>query len=215
MLATASGDLRNVLKTLERVPTTYKGRLKVVINDKSFDVIARNAILLLMALVANDKNDTIVENDAISSMLHIWYSAFLTRSHADFLSKRIRPLIEAACQEIKDDHVDHILTKQFSSGVLSLNFTFTKAEWHALLSLCSERTDLTTAQAKDIRTDSTLAPAALDNREVRLMYLTGPRRVCEHRFLEDGILLPFGHSRDPHTVPNPHVALQRNPWYCS
>lgn len=201
MLATASGDLRNVIKTLGSLPTAYGGRMKVVLNDKSFDVTARNAILLLILLLAND------ENEAISCMLHIWYSAFLTRSHVDYLRLRIRPLIEAACEEIEDDDPDGILKKKFSSGARSVSLTFTKAEWDALLSLCSEQTDLTTAQASQVRTASTLAPAALDNREARLIFFTGPRRVCEHRFLEDGILLPFGYSREDHTIPNPCVTL--------
>ena len=51
---------------------------------------------------------------------------------------------------------------------------------------------------------NTLSLSTLDNRESKLMFFTGPRRVCEMRFKEDGMLLPFSHCRAEYTVPNPY-----------
>lgn len=47
--ATASGDIRNIVKPLTGVPGTYAGHCEVVVNDKDSDIVARNAILLLTA----------------------------------------------------------------------------------------------------------------------------------------------------------------------
>ena len=46
----ASGDLRNVVKTLAQLPDSYTALCEVVINDKDFDIVARNAIILLIAI---------------------------------------------------------------------------------------------------------------------------------------------------------------------
>ena len=71
MLTTsASGDLRNVLKTVTEFPPNYSGNSKIVINDYDFDIVARNIILLLIAMH--------YESDiACPMMLHLWYSALL------------------------------------------------------------------------------------------------------------------------------------------
>ncbi|KAF1839778.1 hypothetical protein BDW02DRAFT_604401 [Decorospora gaudefroyi] len=50
LLFAASGDLRNVIKTISGLPAGYKGDCVAVINDKGFVIAARNAITLLLAL---------------------------------------------------------------------------------------------------------------------------------------------------------------------
>jgi hypothetical protein len=50
-LPIASGDLRNIIKTVAHLPSSYNHSLKVTINDKDFNIMAHNLILLLVALV--------------------------------------------------------------------------------------------------------------------------------------------------------------------
>ncbi len=50
----ASGDIRNVAKTIAQIPSSYSQSVDVTMNDLDLDVVARNAIRLLIALVVDD-----------------------------------------------------------------------------------------------------------------------------------------------------------------
>ncbi|KAF5328023.1 hypothetical protein D9758_018025 [Tetrapyrgos nigripes] len=67
----ASGDLRNVIRTVNELPENYAGTLKILINDRDQMVQCRN-LLLLVAL------GMIPElNEATEIAIHLWYSLFL------------------------------------------------------------------------------------------------------------------------------------------
>ncbi|RJE17186.1 hypothetical protein PHISCL_10477, partial [Aspergillus sclerotialis] len=83
-----SGDLRNVIKTVARLPISYSRSLEITINDREFDIVARNIILLLIALVVENVDE------AVECVIHVWYSALVRESDIDILHCRIRPLIE-------------------------------------------------------------------------------------------------------------------------
>ncbi|ODM16214.1 hypothetical protein SI65_08213 [Aspergillus cristatus] len=69
ILFAASGDLRNIVKTVARLPRSYSHSLEITINDRDFEIVARNIILLLIALVV-EKVD-----EAVDCIIHLWYSA--------------------------------------------------------------------------------------------------------------------------------------------
>jgi len=46
----ASGDIRNIVKTLASLPENFHGKCNFVVNDKDFDVVSRNVMLLLTSL---------------------------------------------------------------------------------------------------------------------------------------------------------------------
>jgi hypothetical protein len=54
-MCAASGDWRNVVKTVSGMPKDYTGNLSFVMNDVDFDISARNAILLMTALFLDTK----------------------------------------------------------------------------------------------------------------------------------------------------------------
>jgi len=84
----ASGDIRNVIKTIACLPTSSTQSTELYINDIDLDVVARNLILLLIGLVVED------DIEAIECMIHVWYSAFLRASDMATLRNRIRPMID-------------------------------------------------------------------------------------------------------------------------
>ena len=89
--------------------------------------------MLLIALTASDES----ESEAISCIIHLWYSAFITRAQADILMHCIRPLIEGVVEEVNDEDVGTIVTKTFPSNTCALRLAFDKSEWSALLSFCT------------------------------------------------------------------------------
>lgn len=70
-LFTASGDLRNVIRTVNELPLDYSGELTIVINDRVPHVTLRNMLLLLILGKTSDKRQ------AADVALHLWYSAFV------------------------------------------------------------------------------------------------------------------------------------------
>lgn len=75
---TASGDIRNVVRTLVSLPLEYKNTVQLVINDLDIDIVARNFVLLITAIRSHD------EKEAAEHMIHLWYSALVRQTDADF-----------------------------------------------------------------------------------------------------------------------------------
>ena len=67
----ASGDLRNVLRTINGLPLDHSGKLSVVMNDRAPTVTLRNILLLQILGTVPDKRK------AVDMALHFWYSAFV------------------------------------------------------------------------------------------------------------------------------------------
>lgn len=68
--------------------------------------------------------------------------------------------------------------------------------------------DFTPEQARKNRALVTLAPRRRDYHCGKYSLQQPAHRVCGERFRHDGILLPFGHSREPFQIPNPSVQPQ-------
>uniref|UniRef100_A0A8H7TNG3 MYND-type domain-containing protein n=1 Tax=Bionectria ochroleuca TaxID=29856 RepID=A0A8H7TNG3_BIOOC len=204
-LPLASGDLRNVIKTITSLPDSFDKELSVVLNDKEFDVFARNAIMLLLCLV-------IVEpEEAASAITHIWYSSLIQESHINLLQEKIRPRIAQVCARIEGNSEDALQTTwEFETS--SLQVTLSNDNWKRLLNFLKVPAGLTVDRANEIRTAVTLAKECRDFRDRKYSTMPRPHRLAEERFREDGIMVPFGGSRKPYTVPNPTMFQNPNQW---
>jgi hypothetical protein len=158
--------------------------------------------LLLLIFVGQELDE------AVESMIHIWYSALIKTSHMDILYGRIRPLIEAVCTKIASKAPDATLGKTWIFGSRTLRVVLRKKEWISLRSYVELPDSLSTSRAQEIRTAYTMATERKDYRERRMLAQLPAHRLCANRFREDGILLPFGHTREQYTTPNPLVLKQ-------
>lgn len=192
----ASGDCRNIIKTLLGLPDTYNGKCEVVINDNDFDVVARNIILLLTALIF----DPI---EAADIMLHVWYSAFITESVMNSLQNRVLPLFEEVCGKIQGRSEDSPHHKTWTFKNQTVELVLPKRSWDRLPSYLKVRDGLTKTEAQALMMETTLALSRRDYLELEFFNRRPARRVCATKFRIDGILLPFGHSRTEFIVPNP------------
>ncbi|EFQ96687.1 hypothetical protein MGYG_08610 [Nannizzia gypsea CBS 118893] len=206
ILFAASGDLRNVIKTVAQLPSSYSRSLHVIINDRDFDNVARNFTLLLIALVVEDANK------ATDHIVHLWYSALVRESDIDLLHQRISPLIEEICGKIKDKAPKSLLGKTWTFGKRSLRIVLEKSSWDRLLSFVTAPVTLTAERAHEIRAAVTLAESRKDYRD-RYMYCLSPaHRVAFNKFRGDGLLLPFGSTRQEFRVPNPTFFQAEDTW---
>ncbi|KAM0319007.1 hypothetical protein ACHAPQ_010503 [Fusarium lateritium] len=199
LLFAASGDIRNVIKTIAKLPEGHVKPVNITINDRDFDIVARNVIMLLIALTAED------QDAAIDCIIHVWYSAFIRKSDLDIIQQRVRPLIANICEEQKDKPADHSIVTTWEFGQWSLRLDLQKSAWDDLLLFTKIPKDLTAEKANEIRTATTLAESRKDYRDRHFLFLSRFRRVAAQHFREDGILQPFGSQRAEFSVPNPTI----------
>ncbi|KAF4339369.1 hypothetical protein FBEOM_6783 [Fusarium beomiforme] len=197
LLFAASGDMRNVVKTIAQLPQGWDKPIAITINDREFDIVARNAIMLLVALAVDDKDE------AIDCIIHIWYSSFIRKSDLNILEQQVRPLIQAVCDKIKNKPTSRVLRKSWTFGTRSFQLTLSKSRWYQMLSFLAVPTDLTLKQAGKIRKAVTLAKSQIDYRHRHYLFIPPAHRVAQQRFKEDGILQSFGAGRSKFTVPSP------------
>ena len=166
-------------------------------NDRDLDIVARNAIMLLIALVV-DNIDEVVDR-----IIHVWYSALIRKSDLNILQQRIRPLIESVCEKIKSKVPESYLGKTWTFGQRSLRLVLRKSSWDSLLVFMTVPEGLTAERAKQIRTAVTLSESRKDYRDRNLLLQTPSHRIAKNRFWEEGLLLPFGSRRYEFREPNP------------
>ncbi|EXJ70466.1 uncharacterized protein A1O5_06535 [Cladophialophora psammophila CBS 110553] len=217
LLFAASGDLRNVVKTIGSLPNQYPGRVQVCINDRELHVVMRNATLLLLALTSQDSRSTgsAAEPCALTeTLIHVWYSALLPPKVSSELQIRVKPLIDEVCRGIAHKPADSLLGKtwRFPSGS-SLRLVLKKEDWLLFQSFVDMPKGLTEDQARKIRVAVTLAPERADYRD-RWYFKdeTPSMRIAKQRFREDGLLLPFGHPRHEFRIPNPMFFQSSQGW---
>jgi hypothetical protein len=195
--AVASGDIRNVVKTISQIPSSYNQPIGVTMNDRDLNIVARNAIMLLIALVVDNIDE------AIDCIIHVWYSALIRKSDLDILQQRVCPLIRSVCEKIKSKASSSLLGKTWTFGQRSMRLVLQNASWDSLLLFMNIPEGLTTERAGQIRTAVTLAESRKDYRDRHLLFQSLSLRIAINRFWGDGLLLPFGSRRSDFREPNP------------
>lgn len=196
-----SGDLGNVVQTVASLPSSYEEDLWTTINDPDFEIVARNVLILLIALrVPNHEA-------AVTCMIHLWYSAYVRKQDADLLKQYVQPLIRDLLRKISPHSPYQNVNKTWIFDSVQLSVRLTKENWQQLLQLCETPQEVDKETARVARQSVTLAPHRVDYRELRMLTQDPAHRVCEERFRKDGILLAFGHPRDGFDIPNPYVCL--------
>lgn len=188
-----------MVKSLASLPPEYTNRTSLFINDLDFEVVARNLIIVLIALLVSN------ETQAVDCMLHIWYSALIRQSDVDVLVNQVRPLVEDVVRKITNKPADTVLGKTWKLKAHTCRAELTKEKWSLLLTYLEAPKGLSAEHAQRTRLAVTLAVQRKDHRERRHYAQRPAHRVCTARFFEDGLLLPFGHDRREFDVPNPSV----------
>jgi hypothetical protein len=101
------------------IPEPYPGECQVIINDKDFDIVARNILLLLIALHSEPK-------EAATIVLHIWCSALVPSKMVDSLQENIATLIKGVCGKIENKDDDSLHGKTWKYGIRSLRVVLKK-----------------------------------------------------------------------------------------
>ncbi|KAF2827525.1 hypothetical protein CC86DRAFT_440031 [Ophiobolus disseminans] len=182
LLFAASGDLRNVVKTIVGISDSHKGSCVAVLNDRDLAVVARNTIMLLVTLFFD-------VDTSVPIIIHLWYSALLPEIMIQALQTSILPFISDVCEKIKDKAEHSVQAKTFSINGRTLRLVLMKEEWMQLAQYFQR----------------------LDYRERSMLQWAPARRQVNYQFREKGILIPYGCSSEDFVVPN-STLFQNKVW---
>jgi len=196
-----------VVKTIRDLPESIHHEVEVTVNDWDFDVAARNAIILLLAFASMDdvSSDPATYAIVAESLIHVWYSAFITQDLLSLLQTKVR-------NRLHDDST-HTVEVMHDGGVKktwifhrdkALSVTLQADQWLRMDAFLEVPAGLTKESAEQLRAAVVMAPERADYRDRWYFKDACPSmRLAKQQFREDGLLLPFGHSRVEFNVPNP------------
>ena len=178
------------------LPGTYKGACNVVLNDKNFNVAARNIVMLLVAT-------RLPPADAAEVILHLWYSARLTQGMLKIIEQYVKDPVAELVAKLQGKPEDVLLSKKWTYGAAEVVVRLYKQQWTALLQILESRHDVAKTEAERLKV--VLAPSRIDYRDRELYGISGSRRICSTKFRESGVLAPFGSCLDHFQWSNPSV----------
>ena len=190
--------MRNILRTVIQLPTTYSGHLTIMMNDRDIYTVARNVFTVLL-VGTTDTNDTL--ENTLDTLVHLWYSRCLTDVHIHLLRNRLRPIISDVCNKVRNKKPGNFQSKKIPLRGGSIDMTFLPGQWGQLLEILDTTHDY--AKAKKSYKDVSLGrPDHLDRHLFTIRHDLH-RRKSIMRFRESGLTLPFGTDPSDFTCPNP------------
>ncbi|KAA1477215.1 hypothetical protein DENSPDRAFT_844415 [Dentipellis sp. KUC8613] len=196
LMFAASGDLRNVMKTVNELPSDYSGHLTILLNDIEPYIVVRNlAILLILGQVSDEKM-------AAEVALHFWYSLFVPAEHHGAYLSVITPYL-AQYDPDKPSAVELGPNSTLSAAI--------PVETMQLLHvLMSSDHDIQDASAENHRVR--FAPSRVDRHHRQYCQLQPSNRLAVHEFRRFGLVLPFGARNDLFNSPNRFLFSPDGKW---
>src|SRR5450432_2857656 len=115
--------MRNVISTVNTLPIGYDHLCEVVINDMDADVIIRNAIILLIMYTFSDRAE------AVTAIIHLWYSVAMPAELWNHISDRLRPLVDEFYVTIKQKKSSTQTSKSWTFGSGTVFLTLSRKDW--------------------------------------------------------------------------------------
>ncbi|KAL8792020.1 MAG: hypothetical protein Q9195_005361 [Heterodermia aff. obscurata] len=197
----ASGDLRNMICSVNGLSNSYKGTCAIVLNDKNYNVVARNITMLLLAA-------HLPPLDAAELILHVWYSGRLSQGMLDAIKKYVKEAVAEVVAKIKGKSDNVMQSKKWTYGDVEMRVCLYKPQWNTLLQILEAKHEVQKTEQE--RQKIVLAPSRIDYRDRELYKLSGPRRLCTTKFRETGVLAPFGSCLEQFNCSNPLLFNETN-----
>jgi hypothetical protein len=188
------------MKTINQIPPTYKQKIEVVLNELNTEIVLRNAVMLLLAFFYPD-------GEASELIIHFWYSAALPfEMYMSGVAERVVPLIKEVCHSLEEEANNAVFSKKWDFGQSSLRLTLMKHQWASLLDQLELKHTLPIADAtkerKRVMVDG-LNEAQKEIVDQVALTRNTFHRLCDKKWRETGLLLPFAHDRQGFDIPNP------------
>ena len=186
--------MRKIVTTISKLPPSYTGHCEIVLNNEDDGVVVRNFIMLYIAM-------TCPPRAAAETILHLLYSVKLTEE-IDLLVKQVlHPILLEVINEVLDESSPTRLIRTWPTRNGPLKAVFSDDQWRLIARCLMLPISGNTWEHK--RRAVMNAPHRIDVADQRLYKFSGERRMCDVRFRETGMLLPFSSSDEVYKVPNP------------
>ncbi|KAJ3936176.1 MAG: hypothetical protein NXY57DRAFT_1035493 [Lentinula lateritia] len=207
----ASGDIRNMVMTVNGLPDNYQGHCKILLNDRSDLVTTRN-ILILYALLRHGNPPELAAKTAV----HLMYSAALRSSdsselfhciktvYGDVMSVYQSPMFVSFITRLSPNDVRKKSFPIRGAGSLSIAQSAVKIFGEPLAML---RATHTLDDSRKAMHDVMLSPHRVDYRDRYLSGLQPSHRLSFLRFRESGVSLHFADHVDSETFQDPNRLL--------
>ncbi|KZT23909.1 hypothetical protein NEOLEDRAFT_1163492 [Neolentinus lepideus HHB14362 ss-1] len=197
LVCVASGDLRNVVRTVNELPDDYNGQLTILLNDRDPFVTVRNLVLLFLLGTIDD------EVLATDLALHYWYSVFLPVEYHLNIMMTMRPLVEKLAS--------YPPGRSFALGNHSELVYDVPCSAIDLMLVTFKRTyDMDDAFSEYIRVR--FAPRRRDYHDRAYCVLEPAHRVAVQEFRRLGVVLPFGAVHRHFNFPNRSLFSPEGNW---
>ncbi|CCL98318.1 uncharacterized protein FIBRA_00312 [Fibroporia radiculosa] len=185
----ASGDMRDVVRTVNELPLEYTGELTILINDRNHIVLSRNLALLLLLGTLEDKRR------AADIAAHFWYSAFVPELYHTQLQLVMRKALEFIPHHTGDVTCTLTPTSRVEGCIGQV-----AASYLGLCSIISTAYDANDALNELSR--ARLVETSEDGLHRQYWPLESSHRLAYHEFRKYGLLLPFGAANAHFDHPN-------------
>lgn len=185
-----------MITSVAGLPSDYTGVCNIIINDRDWDIVARSVIMLLVALQYEP-------HVAAEMILHLWYSPRITHDMFAKLQTGIAPLIEAVRTKMAQKAGTSAQSVVWTFGRCTINLAITNKHWDELPVHLKGCQGMTAEEAHIARRSVTFEKTREDFVESVLYSHPPGWRAPVMKMREDGMLLPFGASREAFEAPNP------------
>ncbi|KAK0238484.1 hypothetical protein EDD85DRAFT_826999 [Armillaria nabsnona] len=199
----ASGDIRNLVETVNGLPKHYQGKCDILLNDIDPIVVNRNLIILFALLGSGPSMD-----EAAELATHLMYSAALPAAGASFVQR----CIDYVYGSNSDGEISYrvVLSTRGSGKISSLQ---TSAGIKHPVEMFRSSYDFPTA-LNSMRRAFTEASKS-DDHDRLLSKLTPGHRLAIKRFRETGVLAPFSLNTNTFMHPNRLLFTVNGDWLSS
>ncbi|KAJ7173458.1 hypothetical protein C8R46DRAFT_115452 [Mycena filopes] len=197
----ASGDLRNLIRTVNSLPWDYAGYCDILLNDTNPVLVNRNLVILFVLLSSGPSLE-----EAAEFATHLMYSAALPGAGAEYVKRCVEFIYDSDESDV-DLSFQRCLDTRGEGKVYCVQ---PSAGIKKLLEMFHSSYPLTSA-LKSMK-ETTLAPDRLDFREKYFAGLKPSHRMAFQRFRESGILAPFSLNTSNFTQPNRFLFTPQGTW---
>ena len=105
-----------MIKTLSGLPESFNKHVDVTANDWEFDVVARNAVILLFVFASlDDMSSSHASYGSVAeALIHLWYSAFVLSTFVASLKDRVGTLLQDSCTHTIEAAHDGMIRKTWT-----------------------------------------------------------------------------------------------------
>lgn len=184
--------------TVNGMPYLYNKTCDITLNDPNVHIVIRNALILMIAFLYPNKLE------AARTITQLWYCAAAVAKTWQKMTGELRPFVERAYRRSGKRKAAAQVSQRWTKNEASLRLTLTRRQWKLMLDLLADADGIDFDAAMRSRRAAVLADPRQEARRNRtLCGMPAAYRRAHVRYLNTGLLLPFGQPVSAFDAPNP------------